>query len=86
MNKNNILEQYRRMATNFITPKIIEYTMTPDYRIIELSQGEDMQGDQIFGVTELAIVNGRLQTTKHGQMHHSKLSARKHFNVLLGAF
>lgn len=86
MNKQNILEQYKRMGKNFMTPNIKDYVLTGDDRIVELSTGYDMGDKQIWGVTELQKIDGQLQTTKRGQMHRSAQSARKHFNQLLGAF
>ena len=86
MNKQHILEQYKRMGKNFMTPDVKKYVMTTDNRIIELSTGFDMDSQKIWGVTELKEEDGILATTKRGQMHRSAKNARKHFNVLLGAF
>jgi len=87
MNKQYIREEYKKMGKNFMTPDIKQFVLTPDNRIVELSTGYDMDGKKIYGVTEFEKVQGeRLQTTKRGQMHRSIQSARKHFNVLLGAF
>ena len=68
-----------------MTPKVKDYTLTPDNRIIELSEGTGINGEKIWGVSEFIWNNG-LETTKRGQMHRSAVSARKHFNILLGAF
>lgn len=86
MNKQNILEEYKKINKNFMTPIIKDFVQTSDNRIIELSQGIGIDGKAIWGVTEFIKEQGeRLQTTRRGQMHTSIKSARKHFNILLGA-
>jgi hypothetical protein len=83
MNIQDQLSRYRRITPNFMTPDILKYTMSSDNRIIELSTGTDLEGKQIWGVTEF---DEQLNTTKRGQMHRSLISAKKHFNILLGAY
>lgn len=80
MIKENHIQAYRRISPNFMTPNILEYVMTPDNRIIELSQGTGIGGESIWGVTEF---DEELHTTRRGQMHRSKKSARIHFNKLI---
>lgn len=86
MNRQHIKESYEKMGKNFMTPDVIDYRFTKDYKVIELSKGHAIDGKQIWGVTEFETIDGRLQTTRRGQMHTSLKSARKHFNILLGCF
>lgn len=87
MNITYIKEQNNKMGKNFMTPEIINYTITPDGRIIELSAGLDLDNKKVFGVSEFILNDDKkLETTRRGQMHHTKQSARKHFNILLGSF
>lgn len=83
MTKNQILEQYKRISPNFMTPDIKEYSQAPDGRIIELATGTGISGEKIWGVSEFSAESGRLETTRRGQMHKSINSARRHFNSLL---
>lgn len=66
-----------------MTPDVIAYEITHDNRIIELSRGYGFDNKIIWGVTEF---DNNLQTTRRGQMHTSLKSARKHYNVLKGAW
>jgi len=86
MTKQNILEQYKRMGKNFMTPNVKSYILTEDNRIVELSSGTDFEGKVIYSVSEFKNGDYGLETTKRGQMHRSLKSAKKHFNILLGAF
>jgi hypothetical protein len=82
MNIQDQLSRYRKISPNFMTPHIKNYVMSSDGRIIEMSVGEDLDGKKIWGVTEF---DTNLKTTRRGQMHRSLVSARRHFNILLGA-
>ena len=81
-NIQHIKDQYKRMAKNFMTPNVRETEITSDGRLLELSDGYDMDGKNIYGVTEFETIDGKLQTTRRGQMHRTIQSARKHFNNL----
>lgn len=81
-NKQHLLEDYKKMAKNFMTPNIREYQLTADNRIIELSAGYGIDGRKIYGVTEFTVIDGRLETTRRGQMHNTIISARRHYNNL----
>jgi len=83
MNKEHQINYYRRIAKNFMTPDVIEFQLTTDGRIIELSKGTGIGNEPIWGVTEF---DTDLKTTRRGQMHTSAKSARKHFNTLCGAW
>ena len=83
MNKEHQINAYKRIAKNFMTPDVIEFVLTDDGRIIELSTGAGIGRCKIWGVTEF---DKYLQTTRRGQKHTSAKSARKHFNILLGAW
>lgn len=83
MNKEYQMNSYRRIAKNFMTPDVIEFVLTTDGRIIELSKGTGIGNEPIWGVTEF---DTDLKTTRRGQMHTSERSARKHFNTLLGCW
>ncbi len=80
----SIRNQYNKIDKNFMTPRVRDVIETEDGRLIELSEGEGIQmnGSKIYGVSEFELVNGRIQSTRRGQMHHTINSARKHFNVL----
>ena len=69
-----------------MTPNIRDYVLTTDGRIVELSEGTGIGGEKIYGVTEFKEEDGRLDTTRRGQMHKTLQSARKHFKVLLGSY
>lgn len=83
MNKEHQINAYKRIAKNFMTPDVIDFRLTDDGRIIELSQGTGIGRGKIWGVTEF---DTNLKTTRRGQMHTSAQSARKHFNTLLGCW
>ncbi|RTL06169.1 hypothetical protein EKK58_06015 [Candidatus Dependentiae bacterium] len=83
MTKNETMRLYQRAGKNFMTPDVLEVAQTDDNRIIELSTGTGINGAKIWGVTEFDEYG---KTTRRGQMHTSLKSARKHFNVLLGAW
>ncbi len=83
MNKAHTLEDCRHIGKNFMTPKVIDYVLTKDNRIIEIAKGEGFDGSDIWGVTEFAYEGKRLETTRRGQMHTSIQSARKHYKVLV---
>lgn len=86
MIKKTILEQYRGINKNFMTPKVTSAITTPDNRIIEISTGYDMNDKQIWGVSEFILNDdGKIETTRRGAMHTSRLSANKHAHILNGA-
>lgn len=80
MIKSNLELAYKRTHKNFMTPNVIKYEITDDYRVIELSEGTGIEGNPIFGVTEF---DDSMHTTRRGQMHRSKQSANKHYKQLL---
>lgn len=81
MTEKQILEAYKKISPNFVTPKVREVLVIGN-RVLELSEG-DILGDKVFGVTELEYTQGSgLQTTRRGQMHYTIQSARRHFNKL----
>jgi len=82
MNKLFLEQAYKKIAPNFMTPKVREWEITGDGRVIELSEGNGIDGRDIYGVTEFEEVDGWLQTTRRGQMHSTIISARKHYNNL----
>lgn len=86
MNIQHLKDEYKKVSPNFMTPEILEHVITPDNRIIELSKGTGIEGNDIYGVTEFEYTDSRLETTRRGQMHTSKISARKHFNLLLSSY
>lgn len=83
MNIQHIREQYLRMGKNFMTPKVRDWTVTSDNRVLELSEGHGIAGEKIYGVSEFEMIDGKLRTTKRGQMHRSATSARSQFNNLM---
>jgi hypothetical protein len=82
MNKTHILEDYKKISKNFMTPIVRDFILTDDYRVLELSEGNGIDGRKIYGLTEFEIIDGRLQTTRRGQMHNTIMSARRHYNKL----
>jgi hypothetical protein len=82
MNYQHIKEEYLKIAPNFMTPIRRDYVILPDSRLLELSEGTGIEGTKIFGVTEFETIDGKLQTTRRGQMHKTLVSARKHYNKL----
>ena len=84
MNKEHILEDYHRMGKNFMTPIVKDYVLTSDGRVVELSTGNGIRGEKIWGVSEFKWNKG-IETTRRGQMFTSIRDARRYFNILLGA-
>jgi len=83
MNRQHIIDQYQRLAPNFITPKVKDWLITKDYRILELSVGTGIDGQtKLWGVSELAEENGKLDTTRRGKVFESLVEARRYFNLL----
>jgi hypothetical protein len=85
MNKGNILDAYRRMGKNFVTPDVMDYVQTQDGRIVEIAKGTGLMGEKLWGVSEFKDGESGLQPTGRGQLHYSLISARRYFNILLGS-
>jgi len=82
MNYQHLKEDYLKMGKNFMTPNIEKYTITTNGRIVELSTGTGVEGEKIWGVTELERIDGRLETTRQSGMFTTLKEANKHYKLL----
>lgn len=79
-----IEKAYHQMAKNFMTPNVIDFTITSN-RVIELSKGEGIGGGTIWGVSEFTYDGVSFDKTRRGQMFHGGTEAKSHYNKLVSS-
>lgn len=84
MNKLHIKEAWAKVALNFMTPEVLDYEIAGN-RVVELSQGTGIDGEDIYGVSEFIYDGHTFDKTRRCQLHHGKTSARKYYQKLVSS-
>lgn len=82
MTKEQIKNMYLKMAKNFMTPTVKRWELNTNNKIIELSEGIAINGDDIYGVSEFEVIEEKLQPTKRGELYTNLKDAQKYYNSL----
>lgn len=67
-----------------MTPDVEKYERIGN-RIVELSKGTGLDGEDIFGVSEFEYKDSRLDTTKRGNLFRSHSEAWKYYQHLINS-
>lgn len=80
----NIEQAYHKMAKNFMTPTVVDFTIISD-RVVELSRGVGISGGTIWGVSEFTFDGVSFNKTRRGQMLTGGMKAKSYYNKLVSS-
>ena len=67
----DIKELYKNLSKNVMTPKILAHRII-DNKVIELSKGQDMDGNNMYAITILEVFNDYMQSDGKGELFQGK--------------
>lgn len=77
----NIEIAYHKMSKNFMTPKVLDVQITHN-RVVELSTGEGIGGETIYGVSEFIFDGTFFDKTSRGQMVRTRKAASQYYKIV----